>query len=110
MVHVLFSEIAVEKPSETPGEKGIAEEGDRMEVDPPQQQSETSTTPVAVSKPRSEWAQRLVVIDKILGGGDTVAFHQEFLIRNNRTDLQILKNTKVSSVDVALDNLYLFFF
>ena len=88
----------MEKPSEASEGKGVpsTEAGEGMEVDPPQQQPEASTTVPAVSKPRSEWAQRLIVIDEILGGANTVALHQEFLIRNNRTDLQILKNTKVS--------------
>lgn len=44
-----------------------------------------------------EWVGHLRSIDTILGGNKTIALHQEFLIRNNNTDLQILKNTKVSS-------------
>ena len=35
-------------------------------------------------------------VSNILGGEKTVALHQEFLIRSNHTDLQILTNTKVS--------------
>ena len=35
-------------------------------------------------------------VSGILGGEKTVALHQEFLIRSNHTDLQILTNTKVS--------------
>ena len=42
------------------------------------------------------WVKRLRKVVLVLGGEPTVALHQEFLIRNNHTDLQILKNTKVS--------------
>ena len=45
--------------------------------------------------PEPEWMTRLRSVDTILGGEKTVALHQEFLIRNNHTDLQILKKTKV---------------
>ena len=41
------------------------------------------------------WVQHLRAICVILGGEKTIALHQEFLIRNNNSDLQILKNTKV---------------
>ena len=62
-----------------------------MEVDPPQQQSETSTTPVAVSKPRSEWAQRLVVLDKILGGGILLLFTRSFSLETTAQTSRYLK-------------------
>ena len=42
-----------------------------------------------------EWVGHLRSIDIILGGSRTIALHQEFLIRNNSSDLQVLKNTKV---------------
>ena len=42
-----------------------------------------------------EWVRHLRAICVILGGEKTIALHQEFLIRNNNSDLQILKNTKV---------------
>ena len=45
--------------------------------------------------PEPEWVERLRAVETILKGTVTVALHQEFLIRNNHTDLQILKNTKV---------------
>ena len=48
--------------------------------------------------PEPEWMTRLRSVDTILGGEKTVALHQEFLIRNNHTDLQILKKTKVGVV------------
>ena len=47
------------------------------------------------SEPEAEWVGHLRSIDGILGGNMTIALHQEFLIRNNNSDLQILKNTKV---------------
>ncbi|KAG1692304.1 26S proteasome non-ATPase regulatory subunit 1 [Nymphon striatum] len=40
--------------------------------------------------------QRLEKLTKILGGETTISLHLQFLIRNNRTDLLILKNTKDS--------------
>ncbi len=43
-----------------------------------------------------EWITSLRCVSDILGGEKTVALHQEFLIRSNHTDLQILTNTKVS--------------
>ena len=52
---------------------------------------------VTSHEPEPEWVGRLRSVDTILGGAKTIALHQEFLIRNNHTDLQILKNTKVHS-------------
>ena len=46
-------------------------------------------------EPEAEWVGHLRAVDNILSGEKTVALHQEFLIRNNHTDLQILKNIKV---------------
>lgn len=46
-----------------------------------------------------EWVGHLRSIDIILGGNKTIALHQEFLIRNNNSDLQVLKNTKVKTSD-----------
>lgn len=46
-------------------------------------------------EPEAEWVRHLRSIDGILGGNKTIALHQEFLIRNNNSDLQVLKNTKV---------------
>lgn len=50
-------------------------------------------------EPEKEWERRLRFVQTILSGKVTVALHQEFLIRNNHTDLQILKNTKVGRND-----------
>lgn len=63
-----------------------AEVRDAMEVD------------VEVKVPEEEepeWMGHIRSIDEILGGKKTIALHQEFLIRNNNSDLQVLKNTKV---------------
>ena len=68
--------------------------GDAMDVDPPGS-AVSSGDQVTSQEPEPEWMGRLRSVDTILGGGKTVALHQEFLIRNNHTDLQILKNTKV---------------
>ena len=50
-------------------------------------------------EPEEEWVGHLRAVDNILSGEKTVALHQEFLIRNNHTDLQILKNVKVCKLD-----------
>jgi len=38
---------------------------------------------------------RLKKLEAILSGDTTIALHLQFLIRTNKADLQILKNTKV---------------
>lgn len=58
--------------------------------------SPVTTTMTTEAEP--EWVGHLRSIDVILGGSRTIALHQEFLIRNNSSDLQVLKNTKVGSV------------
>ena len=65
-----------------------------MEVD---QSTDTNPLPKShdLSDDSPEWLVHMRSVDKILGGEMTVALHQEFLIRNNHTDLQILKNIKV---------------
>ena len=59
--------------------------------DPSHDQSYVSSEP----EPEKEWERRLRFAQNILSGKLTISLHQEFLIRNNHTDLQILKNTKV---------------
>ena len=59
--------------------------------DPSHDQSYVSSEP----EPEKEWERRLRFVQNILSGKLTISLHQEFLIRNNHTDLQILKNTKV---------------
>ena len=56
---------------------------------------EDSSAPIMDDEPQWICCMRQVI--KILGGEVTIAIYQEFIIRNNHTDLQILKNTKVSN-------------
>ncbi|XP_064393012.1 26S proteasome non-ATPase regulatory subunit 1-like isoform X2 [Halichondria panicea] len=78
----------------TSAEVGQVTESEAMET-------EQSTNPEPPTKSHDqsgeldpEWVGHLKSVDRILGGEMTVRFHQEFLIRNNHTDLQILKNIK----------------
>lgn len=66
-----------------------------MTTDNPGPAATSSTTESHDPEPEAEWVEHLRAVDNILSGEKTVALHQEFLIRNNHTDLQILKNTKV---------------
>ena len=63
--------------------------------DPSHDPSHEPTVASSEPEPEKEWVSRLRLVQTILSGKVTVALHQEFLIRNNHTDLQILKNTKV---------------
>ena len=63
--------------------------------DPSHDPSHEPTVVSCEPEPEKEWVQQLRLVQTILAGKVTVALHQEFLIRNNHTDLQILKNTKV---------------
>jgi len=45
---------------------------------------------------------RLKKLEAILSGDTTIALHLQFLIRTNKADLQILKNTKVPSLPTFL--------
>lgn len=47
-----------------------------------------------------DWVRRLKTVNLILGGGRSVSLHQEFLIRSNHTDLQLLKIIKVRQTHV----------
>ena len=75
--------------------------GVAMEVDPSKEATEGeegATSEIKAPKeaePEPEWVGHLRAMDMILSGSKTIALHQEFLIRNNNSDLQILKNTKV---------------
>ena len=94
-------EVSQEIVEVKPGGQGSAAEA--MDVD----QSSSSNPPVTTeeatpsseshdpAEPEPEWVGTLKTVDNILRGERTVSLHQEFLIRNNHTDLQILKNTKV---------------
>ena len=108
--------VTEERPATTTSTTAAAkpEAAEAMEVDQthdgtPTDKTVTSTTDnpgptsssAAVShdpepeEAEAEWVEHLRVVDNILSGEKTVTLHQEFLIRNNHTDLQILKNTKV---------------
>ena len=45
---------------------------------------------------------RLKKLEAILSGDTTIALHLQFLIRTNKADLQILKNTKVMTSHIFL--------
>ena len=80
-------------------EEGATANGD-MEVDQPKEGKPVEVevkVPEEEAEPEPEWVVHLRAIDVILSGSKTIALHQEFLIRNNNCDLQILKNTKVQS-------------
>ena len=44
-----------------------------------------------------DWVMRLKTVNLILGGARSVSLHQEFLIRSNHANLQLLKIIKVST-------------
>ena len=44
-----------------------------------------------------DWELRLKTVNFVLRGARSVSLHQEFLIRSNHTDLQLLKIIKVST-------------
>lgn len=81
-----------------------------MEVSVPEQATDDGTEEPAVSADTDkqeeasapavddepQWVCCMRQVITILGGEVTIAIYQEFIIRNNHTDLQILKNTKVS--------------
>ena len=69
-------------------------------LDNPGPAAASSTTESHDPELEAEWVEHLRAVDNILSGEKTVALHQEFLIRNNHTDLQILKNTKVCKLDL----------
>ena len=72
-------------PVKTDKEAATGETGeDSMET-------ETAATPITTSV---EMTTRLSHFYAILCGNSTIALQQEFLIRNNHTDMQILKNIK----------------
>ncbi|XP_033638179.1 26S proteasome non-ATPase regulatory subunit 1-like [Asterias rubens] len=72
-------------------------EGEDMETE--DKKPETIPTP-ADTPPSAEleddkvYADRLSKLMEILSGSISIAIHLQFLIRSNKTDLQILKNTK----------------
>lgn len=80
---------------------GATANGD-MQVDAKEGNSEVVAEVKVPEEAEPEWVGHLRSIDGILGGSKSIALHQEFLIRNNNSDLQVLKNTKVSSKNTEL--------
>jgi 26S proteasome regulatory subunit N2 len=74
--------------------EGEGEEESAMEVD----EKQPVVAPVTPAAPLSEADKliqdRLTKLHTILGGDTTIALHLQFLIRSNKTDLLVLKNTK----------------
>ena len=58
-------------------------------------QEKSSAAAVIVEEDEPVWVCSVRRVLVILGGEKTIASHQEFIIRNNHTDLQILRNSKV---------------
>ena len=56
---------------------------------------DSSAAAAVVEEDEPAWVCSLRQVLTILGGEKTIVFHQEFTIRNNHTDLQILRNSKV---------------
>ena len=82
-------EVTIPEEITEDGTEALAASAD---VDKPE---ESSTTTAADDEP--QWIRCMRQVITILGGEVTIAIYQEFIIRNNHTDLQILKNTKVSN-------------
>lgn len=82
-------------PSERVGTEAMEVDQTLRTMDNPGPAAASTTTESHDPELEAEWVEHLRAVDNILSGEKTVALHQEFLIRNNHTDLQILKNTKV---------------
>lgn len=71
---------------------------DTMSMDTDESTASTSTKEKEPTKPLTEAEKtlqdRLTKLVAILGGETTIDLHLQFLIRNNKTDMLILKNTK----------------
>lgn len=102
----------VEEKQEKPGSSD-AMEVEQASTDNPTASSDNPTSseshdpshdqePESEPEPEPEWVGQLRAVDTILSGEKTVVLHQEFLIRNNHTDLQILKNTKVCKLRLLI--------
>ena len=59
------------------------------------QEKSSAAAAVIVEEDEPVWLCSVRRVLVILGGEKTIASHQEFIIRNNHTDLQVLKNSKV---------------
>ena len=90
-------------------ESGESQETSKEDVDStasppagPESQSESQTVQPELeseleSEPEPEWVGKLRRVMDVLGGECTVALRQDFLIRNNHTDLLLLKAMKVGA-------------
>lgn len=76
-------------------EEGVADDTGEEAVSVDKDKQDESSVPTVDDEPQWICCMRQVIT--ILGGKVTIAIYQEFIIRNNHTDLQILKNTKVSN-------------
>lgn len=56
--------------------------------------SASATPAQSLTEEQKQLQERLVKLYTILGGENTIGLHLQFLIRNNKTDSLILKNTK----------------
>lgn len=56
--------------------------------------TESSSTPVELKPEEKEYNARLEKLNQILSGNTTISVHLQFLIRSNKADMLILKNTK----------------
>lgn len=69
---------------------------EKMEVD--EEKSAEAATPAPASpsltEDQKDLQEKIVKLYTILGGENTIKLHLDFLIRNNKTDSLILKNTK----------------
>ena len=79
----------VATPSDDTAAKPVTTEASTSQEKPP------AAAAAAVEEEEPVWVCSLRRVLIILGGEKTIAFHQEFIIRNNHTDLQILRNSKV---------------
>ncbi|XP_071497720.1 26S proteasome non-ATPase regulatory subunit 1-like [Diadema antillarum] len=87
-------------PSTTPASED-KKEGEVMEVDEVKEKTETtpSQAPPAeeeLSAEEKEHRDKVNKLSQILSGNITIGIHLQFLIRSNKTDMLILKNTKDS--------------
>ena len=75
------------------------EESETGEKEKEEKKEETPAPPAPkveeLSESDKEIQASITKLTGILGGNTTIALNLQFLIRNNKSDLQILKNTKV---------------
>lgn len=79
--------------------KDAAEKMDTGAAASPPAATETATAPPEppvkeLTETEKKLQERVTKLNTILSGDTTIALHLQFLIRNNKTDLLVLKNTK----------------